>query len=218
MNYHSRFDGYNLSPKKKWAPLSWDKGILFLVNDKNYIFDLNKIKLSMKLKFIVFIMLAIGLSSCGLKKQVSDLSTKNKDLITQVSELTQLKKDKELEVDFLLGRVQELENNPDELDLQSEVIVNSAEIMPAYSGEQSINEFLDVTLADMGANGNGQTVYVEMIVFENGELSRMKPVRSVSSSLDSQAVTALKKSSPWTPGIINGNKVKVRMVIPVTFK
>ncbi len=172
----------------------------------------------MKLKFILFILLAVGLSSCGLKKQVSDLSTKNKELTTQVSELTQLKKDKELEVSYLLDRVQELETNPDELDFQGEVIVNTAEIMPIYPGEQPLLDFLDMTLANMGANGNGQTVYVEMIVLENGDLSSMKPVVSVSSTLDSQAITALKKSSPWTPGLINGNKVKVRMVIPVTFK
>lgn len=47
MNYHGRFDGYNLSPKIVRAPLSCVKGILFLVKLKNYIFDLFKINLKL---------------------------------------------------------------------------------------------------------------------------------------------------------------------------
>ena len=176
----------------------------------------------MKLNFILFIIMTFGLASCGLKKEVANLATQNKELKEKVASLVIENNAKQIELQYLQERIQGLENSNGNIsseDLPMEnIILNSAEVMPMYTGEQSLNEFLDMAIAEMGANGNGKIVYVGMVVLENGELSQMKAVKSVTTVLDSQAVAALKKTSPWSPGFINGKNVKVRMVIPVTFK
>lgn len=62
------------------------------------------------------------------------------------------------------------------------------------------------------------TVQVEMIIGKDGKVTDVKVVRGVSEELDAEAVKVVSASPKWTPGRVNGNKVKASLTIPVEFR
>lgn len=61
-------------------------------------------------------------------------------------------------------------------------------------------------------------VYASFVVDEEGNISDIKIVRSVSKGLDNEAIRLLKLMQKWLPGVKDGKAVKVRMTIPIAFK
>ncbi|MCZ8023303.1 MAG: energy transducer TonB [Cyclobacteriaceae bacterium] len=69
------------------------------------------------------------------------------------------------------------------------------------------------------ANGVQGKVYVSFTVTENGDLIDLKVEQGIGYGCDEATIEALKKIDiKWKPGIKNGEKVKVRMFLPFTFK
>jgi periplasmic protein TonB len=67
---------------------------------------------------------------------------------------------------------------------------------------------------EKGENG---TVYVSMIVNQDGRISDAKVLRGVSQSLDAEALRVVSSMPPWKPGIQNGKTVRVRFNLPIKF-
>jgi len=69
------------------------------------------------------------------------------------------------------------------------------------------------------ARSNGETgrVMVQMVVEKDGSLSHIVVVRSVSYSLDAEAIRVITASPKWKPGIQNGHPVRVQYVVPINF-
>lgn len=61
-------------------------------------------------------------------------------------------------------------------------------------------------------------VFVEFIIDKSGKVTHPKIVRGVHKELDSAAITTIASLPNWTPGEMNGQKVDVVMIIPVSFK
>ena len=61
-------------------------------------------------------------------------------------------------------------------------------------------------------------VFVEFVVDKNGELTSIKVVKGISTDCDEEAVRVLKGMPKWKPGKQRGRAVKVRMVVPITYK
>lgn len=61
-------------------------------------------------------------------------------------------------------------------------------------------------------------VVVNFIVDEEGEISNIKVLKSVSPSLDKEAQRVINKMPKWKPGKHQGKIVKVEMNVPVKFK
>jgi len=61
-------------------------------------------------------------------------------------------------------------------------------------------------------------VFVQFIVEPDGSLSGAEVIKGVYKSLDDEAVRIIENSPPWSPGILGGKPVRVRMVLPITFK
>jgi len=61
-------------------------------------------------------------------------------------------------------------------------------------------------------------VIARFIVEKDGSISDIQIVKSVSPSLDTEAVRVLSTMPKWTPGMQNGKPVRVKYTIPVTFK
>ena len=70
---------------------------------------------------------------------------------------------------------------------------------------------------DAQKQGVDGTVYVSMIINEDGSVTDVKLLRGVSASIDAEAVRVVKMMPPWTPGKQNGQNVKVRFNIPIKF-
>jgi TonB family protein len=63
------------------------------------------------------------------------------------------------------------------------------------------------------------TVFVEFVVLEDGSISDIKALKGIGAGCDEAAVRAVTSSTiKWTPGKVNGEIVKQRMVLPVSFK
>ncbi len=61
-------------------------------------------------------------------------------------------------------------------------------------------------------------VYVQFIVAEDGKLSDVVAVKGIGGGCDEEAVRVVKESPIWKPGEQRGHKVKVRLILPITFK
>ena len=60
-------------------------------------------------------------------------------------------------------------------------------------------------------------VLVEFVVEEDGSVSSVKTLQSPSEILNAEAERVVKSSPKWEAGEHNGQKVKVKMVIPFAF-
>jgi len=61
-------------------------------------------------------------------------------------------------------------------------------------------------------------VIIQMVVEKDGTLTQIAVVRSVSPSLDQEAIRIIKLCPPWKAGMQNGRDVRVKYTVPITFK
>ena len=93
---------------------------------------------------------------------------------------------------------------------------------PSYpGGDGSMMSYLaenvkyPLVAAENGVQGR---VVVEFIVEKDGSLSDVKVKRGVDPSLDREAVRVVKSMPRWNPGKKDGQPVRVRFSVPVTFR
>ena len=67
----------------------------------------------------------------------------------------------------------------------------------------------------MGIEGK---VFVQFVVDKAGNITEVKVIRGVGAGCDEEAARVIKSSPKWSPGKQRGKAVKVRMVLPITFK
>ena len=67
-------------------------------------------------------------------------------------------------------------------------------------------------------NGVQGRVIVTFVVERDGSITELKVVKSVDPSLDREAVRVVRSMPKWTPGKQNGEAVRVKYTIPVTFR
>ncbi len=68
---------------------------------------------------------------------------------------------------------------------------------------------------EIGVEG---VVYVEFVVGKKGEITDVKIKKGVNEALDAEAIRVIKAMPNWLPGKQNGRVVKVRYVMPISFK
>ncbi len=61
-------------------------------------------------------------------------------------------------------------------------------------------------------------VFVQFVVDENGKLTDVQAVKGIGGGCDQEAVRVVKESAVWKAGLQRGEKVPVRMILPITFK
>ena len=64
----------------------------------------------------------------------------------------------------------------------------------------------------------GGRVVVAFIVEKDGSLSDVRIAKSVHPLLDAEAIRVVSSMPKWNPGLENGNPVRVKYTIPVTFR
>jgi len=94
--------------------------------------------------------------------------------------------------------------------------------MPEFpGGEKALIEFLRKTIVfpdeAMKNNEHGK-VYVQFVVRKTGKAADAKIIRSISTSLDNEALRVIGLLPDWIPGEQNGEKVSVTRVIPISFQ
>lgn len=93
---------------------------------------------------------------------------------------------------------------------------------PAFpGGTKAYRNYLLKTLKypkeakEMGIEGN---VYLSFVVDTDGTLGDFEVVRSLGGGLNEEALRVYMEGPNWTPGILNGEAVKTRMMARVVFR
>lgn len=61
-------------------------------------------------------------------------------------------------------------------------------------------------------------VFVQFVVDKDGSITEVQAVKGIGAGCDEEAVRVIKNSPKWKPGKQRGRPVKVRMILPITFK
>ena len=67
----------------------------------------------------------------------------------------------------------------------------------------------------MGIEGK---VFVQFVVDKDGSLTNVQAIKGIGAGCDEEAVRVISKAKKWKPGRQRGRAVKVRMILPITFK
>lgn len=101
-------------------------------------------------------------------------------------------------------------------------VFDVVEQQPAFPGGQSaLLQWLSQNIhypAVAEENGIQGRVVVSFVVEKDGSISNVQVVRGVDPSLDKEAARVVKAMPKWTPGKQNGQAVRVKYNVPVTFK
>ena len=62
------------------------------------------------------------------------------------------------------------------------------------------------------------SVIVSFVVERDGRITEAKVVKSVYQSLDEEALRVVSGMPKWAPGKLNGEAIRTKYVIPITFK
>ena len=96
------------------------------------------------------------------------------------------------------------------------------EQMPAFPGGDAalmkyLSENIKYPKAAEKAGEQGRVV-VNFIVEKDGAISNVNVVRSVTPTLDAEAVRVIKAMPKWVPGKQDGKFVRVKYNVPVSFR
>jgi protein TonB len=67
----------------------------------------------------------------------------------------------------------------------------------------------------MGIEGK---VFVEFVVDKDGSITNVKAIKGIGAGCDEEAKRVISEAPKWSPGKQRGRPVKVRMILPITFK
>ena len=67
----------------------------------------------------------------------------------------------------------------------------------------------------MGIEGK---VFVEFVVDKDGSITDVKAIKGIGAGCDEEAIRVIQTAPKWNPGKQRGRPVKVRMILPITFK
>ena len=67
----------------------------------------------------------------------------------------------------------------------------------------------------MGIEGK---VFVEFVVDKDGTITDVKAIKGIGAGCDEEAIRVIQQAPKWSPGKQRGRPVKVRMILPITFK
>jgi protein TonB len=67
----------------------------------------------------------------------------------------------------------------------------------------------------MGIEGK---VFVEFVVDKDGTITSVKAIKGIGAGCDEEATRVIQNAPKWNPGKQRGRPVKVRMILPITFK
>ena len=99
------------------------------------------------------------------------------------------------------------------------VTYDKAEIKPEYLG--GYNEFLKFISENYKApdvEGLSGVLKVTYVIEVNGRVTNIKVVQDVGGGAGDEAVRVLKSCPIWSPGEIDGERVRVKMELPITIR
>lgn len=101
-------------------------------------------------------------------------------------------------------------------------IANTVEVQPSFpGGPEALYRWLSSNMqypAEAEENGEQGRVVVSFVVDCDGSTSSVKIAKGVSDSLNKEAIRLVRNMPKWIPGRTNGEAVRCRCSIPITFR
>lgn len=101
-------------------------------------------------------------------------------------------------------------------------VYEAVDVAPAFpGGEAALIRYLSANIQyppEAAMNNVQGRVIVQFIVGKTGAVSDVRVVRSLDPYLDREAVRVCKSLPDFTPGLVNGQPVKVFYTLPISFK
>ena len=134
------------------------------------------------------------------------------------------KEEKETVVDhlILIGKPKHNEKEGNIEVERAEEVFMVVENMPEFpGGNAELMKFLAKNIkypAEAQQKGEQGRVMVQFVVGKDGKLSDIKIMRSISPTLDAEAIRVIKAMPTWKPGTQRGQAVAVKYTIPISFR
>lgn len=159
---------------------------------------------------IVGISLLFGFMACTAQKRQSKVKEENK-----VVPISKWESD-DLEPGLVAqGQTQENEN-----ELKEKVYTEIQEIAAYPGGREAMDAFIQKTKKfpqDAVNEGIEGRVVLKLVIKKDGTVDKVEVIRSVSPSLDAEAVRVVKAMPKWHPAKINGKAVNSYFTLPISF-
>ncbi len=95
------------------------------------------------------------------------------------------------------------------------------DVLPMFpGGEKARQEFFhsQITYPKFALDNKIQgVVYINFIVERDSSISNIQVIQGIGAGCDDEALKAVRKMPPWTPGKKNGESVRVLVTLPLTF-
>ena len=129
-------------------------------------------------------------------------------------------------VAFAQPKVQQAVQQVEEESRQTLIVhvkpLDVTDVMPEFpGGPVELAKYLSSHIIypkDAEENGMQGRVIVTFVVNTDGSISDAAVVRSISPSLDEEAIRVIESMPKWKPGLQNGEKVRVKYTVPITFR
>ena len=145
--------------------------------------------------------------------------------IIEVPDEEEIEEDIEIDLDVDITEDTEIEEmvfeEAPEEETSDEIFMVVEDQPEPEGGLQSFYDFVGKNMdypaqaRRMGVEGK---VFVQFVVDKDGSLTDVKAVKGIGAGCDEEAVEIVKSAPKWKPGKQRGKAVRVRMIIPITFK
>jgi protein TonB len=154
--------------------------------------------------------------------------TKNINLVA-IEDTEEIEDELEISFDIEMTEDMKIEQLPDNVDVEDVVEDESAEEIFVIVEEQPhpiggmqsfydyINSHIRYPSSARRMNIEGR-VFVQFVVERDGSISQVQAIRGITESCDNEAIRVVSNAPAWKPGKQRGKPVRVKMVLPITFK
>ncbi|RLD23607.1 MAG: energy transducer TonB [Bacteroidetes bacterium] len=147
------------------------------------------------------------------------------DNIAEIEEEININLDIEMTEDLSIEQVIEQVIESDIVDVEEEdteeifVIVEESPVPIGGMGAfyQYVNDNIKYPIQALSMNIEGK-VFIQFVVGKDGSLTNIIVIRGIGGGCDEEAIRIVKGAPDWNPGKQRGKPVKVKMVLPITFK
>lgn len=104
-------------------------------------------------------------------------------------------------------------------NIESKKVFGNPEMQPTFKGDINLWLAQNMRYPEEAEKNNIEgKVIVSFVIEKDGSVSNIKALKSPHSSLTEEVVRLVKAMPNWNPGTMSGKPVRVKYVLPLSFK
>ena len=104
-------------------------------------------------------------------------------------------------------------------NIESKKVFGNPEMQPTFKGDINLWLAQNMRYPEEAEKNNIEgKVIVSFVIEKDGSVSNIKALKSPHSSLTEEAIRVVKAMPNWNPGTMYGKPVRVKYVLPLSFK